>query len=82
MSKVTRTKDKMFFWLDGWDGEARGGFFLRNSLKLFFDKLKDNGLKPVGIKYDGTYNLEIIVERNKSFIENYEQKSDSPKDSD
>ena len=50
------------FWLDKFEGEAKGGYFLRNPLKEFFEKLDKQGLKPVAIKYDGTYNLEIIVE--------------------
>jgi len=52
--------DKIF-WLEG-DYTGRGGYFLKNPLKEFFEKLEAEGLKPVGIKYDGTYNLEIIVE--------------------
>ena len=50
------------FWKDDFTGKARGGYFVRNSLKEFFDKLEEKGINPVGIKYDGTYNLEIIVE--------------------
>lgn len=50
------------FWLDNFDGTGQGGYFLRNNLKDFFDKLKEKGINPVGIRYDGSYNLEIIVE--------------------
>ena len=50
------------FWLDDWNGTARGGLFLRNDLKVFFERLKAQGIKPVAIKFDGTYNLEIITD--------------------
>jgi len=50
------------FWFDGWEGKARGGYFIRSGLKEFFDRLKAEGLNPVGIVYDNSYNLEIIVE--------------------
>jgi len=50
------------FWKDDFTGEAHGGYYIRSSLKEFFDKLEEKGINPVGIKYDGTYNLEIIVE--------------------
>lgn len=30
-------------------------------LKDFFAKLEENGKTPVGIKYNGSYNLEILV---------------------
>ena len=54
--------EKQIFWLDGWEGRAKGGYYIRNNLKEFFSKLKEKGMKPVGIAYDGSYNLEIIVE--------------------
>lgn len=50
------------FWLDGFKGEAQGGYFVRNDLVKFFEVLEGKGMKPVGIKFDGTWNLEIIVE--------------------
>ena len=64
-------EDKMF-WLDDFDGEAVGGFFIRNTLKDFMKKLEETGLNPIGIKYDGTFNLEVIVEKNQAYIEKYE----------
>ena len=57
--------DEKTFWLDGFEGNAKGGYFLRNDLIKFFEKLEAKGIKPVGIKYDGTWNLEIIVENGK-----------------
>lgn len=54
--------EKKLFWLDKYEGTAKGGYFIRNDLKSFFDKLEKENLKPVGIIYDGSFNLEIIVE--------------------
>lgn len=50
------------FWLDEFEGKATGGYFIRNDLLKFFAKLKENGKRPVGIKFDGTWNLEILIE--------------------
>ena len=66
-------ENKVFFE-DGFDGEAVGGFFIRNDIFKFFKKLKETGLNPVGIKIDDGWNLEVIVERNQSYIDNYEKK--------
>jgi hypothetical protein len=49
------------FWLEDFEGSAQGGYFIRNMLKDFFAKLEENGKTPVGIKYNGSYNLEILV---------------------
>jgi hypothetical protein len=54
--------DKKTFWLDGWEGQAKGGYFIRNDLFKFFQSLADNGLKPVAVVIDGSWNLEVIVE--------------------
>lgn len=56
-------KDEMVFWLDGFVGEAEGGMFVRNPLIEFFRKLEEKGMKPVAIKYDDTWNLEILIEK-------------------
>ena len=65
MSKVNNdievTKESKIFWLEDFEGSAQGGYFIRNMLKDFFIKLEENGKTPVGIKYDGSYNLEILV---------------------
>lgn len=53
---------KQIFWLDKWEGSAQGGYYVRNPLKEFFKVLEDKGMKPVGISFDGSYNLEIIIE--------------------
>ena len=58
-------KEKRFFWLDEWDGKAKGGYFIRNKLFQFLERLEKRGMKPVAIVYDGTWNLEIIVEEKR-----------------
>jgi len=52
------------FWIDDFDGTAVGGYFIRNNLKEFISRLNETGRKVVGIKFDGTFNLEVIVEAN------------------
>ena len=52
---------KQIFWIDKFEGIGKGGYFLRNDLKEFFEKLEEQNLKPVAIVYDGSYNLEILV---------------------
>ena len=56
-----RKKMDEVFWLDNFEGNAQGGYFIRNDLFKFFQKLKESGKKPVGIKVDDNYNMEIIV---------------------
>ena len=56
-------KSEDIFWLDGFEGEVQGGYFIRNDLFKFFRKLKEAGKKPVGIKVDDIFNMEIIVEK-------------------
>lgn len=52
---------RLFFWLDG-DYTARGGYFVRNNLKEFFNMLIKDGKEPVGIAVDlESFNLEVIV---------------------
>ena len=55
-------KNEMTFWDDDFKGKAQGGYFVRNDLHLFFKKLRESGQKPVGIKVDDSFNLEVIVE--------------------
>lgn len=61
------------FWLDKFDGEAKGGFFVRNGLFEFFKKCEEQGLKVVGIKKPTDWNLELILEVNDRFKELYKK---------
>lgn len=58
---MSNETNEMVFWKDG-DYNARGGYFIRNNLKEFFQKLIQAGHEPVGIKVDlESFNLEVIV---------------------
>lgn len=65
------------FFKDG-DYEAVGGIFVRNNIKEFFNTLKAKGLNPVGLKVDDeSFNLEVIVEKNQAYIDNYEKNNNA-----
>jgi hypothetical protein len=59
--------EKKVFFDEKFQGEAAGGFYLRNDLKEFLEKLAEKQLNPVGIVFDGSFNLEILVEKNKEY---------------
>lgn len=59
------------FWLDEFNGKARGGFFIRNDLCEFFKRCEKQGLRIVGIRKPTDMNLEVIMEVNKKFTELY-----------
>ena len=50
------------FWLDEFNGQAAGGLFIRNDLVKTIKRLEEQGKKVVGIGFDGTWNLELIIE--------------------
>lgn len=52
------------FWLPEAPEKVKGGYFVRNPLKEFIKALEDKGEKVAAIKFDGSYNLEILVELN------------------
>jgi len=54
-------KMKKVFWLDGYEGPALGGYFIRNNLFEFITRLKESGEKPVAIAMDDSWNLEVLV---------------------
>lgn len=54
-------EQEIYFFKDG-DYDAQGGFFVRNDLKIFINKLIEAGHEPVGIKIDlDSFNLEVLV---------------------
>ena len=55
----------LILWKDGFKGNAKGGYFIRNDLFKFIKKIKDSGLEPVGIKIQDGWNLEVIVKNEK-----------------
>ncbi len=51
------------FWLDGFEGECKGGLMFRAfDLNKFINKVQDGGDKVIGIKFDGSNNVEFITE--------------------
>ena len=50
------------FWLDRFEGKARGGYYVRSDLSKLIKKLEETGQKVVGIEVDGTWNLHLITE--------------------
>ena len=58
--KITE-ENPLYLWSDEFTGEAQGGYFVRNNLKEFVKVLEESGKEIVGIKFDGSYNLEILV---------------------
>ena len=55
-------QERKIFWLDGWEGKAEGGYFIRNDLFKFLARLQESNRTPVGIAIDDSWNLEVIVE--------------------
>ena len=55
------------FWKDGFEGKATGGYYFRAfDLVQFFKRLKDDGKEVVGLEFDGSNNVNIIIkEENK-----------------
>jgi len=58
-------EDQQVFWdilkTKNNNGPFKGGYYVRNDLKDFFQRLKDNNEDIVGIVVDDSYNLEVIV---------------------
>ena len=49
------------FWKDGFQGKAKGGYYLRAfDLVKFFKRLEEDGEEVVGLEFDGN-NINVIV---------------------
>lgn len=55
-------REEQVFFLDNFEGKASGGYYIRNDLFKFIKRIEAEGKKVVGIGFDGTWNLNIIVE--------------------
>jgi len=53
---------KKIFWKEDFQGEATGGFYVRNDLFKFIKKIEESGRNPIGIIIDDDWNLEVLVE--------------------
>mgnify|MGYP007063416902 CR=1 FL=1 len=55
-------KEPKTFWLEDWEGTAKGGLYFRCDLFKWVKKAEDNGLKVVGIEVEeGSWNLGLIT---------------------
>ena len=55
------------FWKDGWEGEAKGGIYFRAfDLNKFINNLEIKGESVVGIKFDDSNNIELIIEETEN----------------
>jgi hypothetical protein len=63
MEHTSGTNEKeLFFWKDG-DYDAKGGYYIKNDLKVFINKLIEAGHNPVGIRIDlESFLVELFVE--------------------
>ena len=51
------------FWKDGFQGKTKGGYYFRAfDLVKFFKRLKDSGEEVVGLEFDDSNNVNVIVE--------------------
>ncbi|MBU2638336.1 MAG: hypothetical protein KJ955_05155 [Nanoarchaeota archaeon] len=51
------------FWLDSFNGNTKGGIFFRAfDLVQFIENVEKQKGKVVCIKFDGSYNIELITE--------------------
>jgi hypothetical protein len=66
MSKNNYLKEEEseIFWLDGFKGEAEGGIYVRAfEIIRLLERCKETGMKIVGIKFDDSFNMELIREK-------------------
>ena len=50
------------FWKDGFEGKATGGYYFRAfDLVKFFKRLNDDDKEVVGLEFDNSNNVNVIV---------------------
>ena len=55
-------EESTIFWKDGFEGKASGGYYFRAfDLVKFFKRLKDEGKEVVGLEFDDTNNVNVII---------------------
>ena len=65
-------KEKIY-WLDNFEGKAKGGFFYRSEIAVDLKRVKDeHNINVVGIKVftDGDRTVEFITEEKENEKEN------------
>ena len=57
-------KESTFFWKDGFNGEATGGYYFRAfDLKKFFKRLEADGKEVVALEFDNSNNVNVIIKK-------------------
>tara|TARA_R100001594_G_scaffold63813_2_gene98186 strand:+ start:1199 stop:1375 length:177 start_codon:yes stop_codon:yes gene_type:complete len=52
------------FWKDGFNGEATGGYYFRAFyLKKFFKRLEAEEKEVVGLEFDDSNNVNVIIKK-------------------
>ena len=65
--ELQNDENPVIFWLQDFNGECVFGFKYPNPLMSNFKDLISKGLTPVGIKYDGTGMIDIVVAKDDGF---------------
>lgn len=63
MSDFATENEPVIFWAENYNGAwGEGGYFVKDPcINALFNKIVEQGRTPVGIKFDGTTNIEILV---------------------
>ena len=60
-------EESTFFWTDGFEGKASGGYYFRAfELVKFFKRLKADGKEVVGLEFNDSNNVNVIVSQTKN----------------
>ena len=60
-------KESTFFWKDGFEGKASGGYYFRAfELVKFFKRLKADGKEVVALEFDNSNNVNVIVSQTEN----------------
>ena len=55
---------KKVFWIDGFEGEAKGGYYFRAfGLAKFFKQLEADRKEVVALEFDDSNNVNVIIKK-------------------
>ena len=88
MEQITEQQDNIYvadiqqniFWRDGDWKECVGGFHFKTSLKQVINQLTEHNLNVVGIKINDEHDIELIVERDETYKQLYENDNNDSSD--
>ena len=62
--KFNSNEGTTIFWKDGFEGEAKGGYYFRAfDLKKFFKRLDAEGEEVVALEFDDSNNENVIIKK-------------------